>query len=118
MTQVGFPPGTIYAITGITRARPGVVTLASVADQNAFPVALGQTVTISKVLGMIQINDLRFLVGGFDPDAKTFNLIDLYYNTFDTSSFSVYTGGGQINIISYAATATQPDGLMYNNQDI
>ena len=52
---VGFPLGTVYQITNISRSKPGVVTLASVADPNSFAVALGQTVTISKVVGMNQV---------------------------------------------------------------
>lgn len=116
MTLTGFPPGTVYEITGITQSNPGVVTLLSVTKANSFPIAVGQTVTISKVVGMTQINDLRFIVGGFDPDAKTFNLIDLYYRPFSTIQFSPYISGGELNIISYSATATQPPGLMYNNQ--
>lgn len=113
---VGFPLGTIYLITNISRAKPGVVTLATVADSNSFAIATGQTVTISKVNGMYQVNGNRYVVGGFDSNAKTFNLYDLNYNPVDTSLFTPYVSGGEINIISYPATAGNPPGLMYNNQ--
>lgn len=113
---IGFPLGTIYNITNITRDMPGVVTLATVADPNSFAVATGQTVTISKVMGMFQINNQRFVIGNFNPIAKTFQLYDLFYNPVDTSQFNAYTSGGEINIVSYVQPAGEPPGLMYNNQ--
>ncbi len=113
---VGFPLGTIYRITNISQDLPGVVTLSSVADPNSFAVAVGQTVTISKVVGMYQVNGQRVIVGGFDPDAMTFQMYTIRGEGFDTSSFSPYISGGEINIISYAPPAGQPPGLMYNNQ--
>lgn len=113
---VGFPLGTIYNITGISRDIPGVVTLDSVADPYSFAIANGQTVTISKVIGMYQVNDLRCVVGSFDPDVKTFQMYDLWFHPLDTRLFNAYIEGGQINIISYPPTATNPAGLMYNNQ--
>lgn len=114
---VGFPLGTIYNITGITNANPGVVTLSTVADANSFAVANGQTVTISKVVGMHQINDMRCVIGNFDVDAKTFQMNTIDGFPLDTSQgYSNYISGGQINIISYAPPAGQPPGLMYNNQ--
>lgn len=113
---VGFPLGTIYDIVDISRDFPGVVTLNSVADPNSFAVANGQTVTISKVQGMYQVNDSRFIVGSLDANAKTFQLYDLKFNPVDTSSFTPYLTAGEINIVSYVATAGNPPGLMYNNQ--
>lgn len=113
---IGFPLGTIYQITNISNASPGVVTLATVADPNSFAVALGQTVTISKVIGMQQINDNRYIVGAFNPTAQTFQLYDLQYNAVDTTNYIPYITGGEINIISYPPTAGNPPGLMYNNQ--
>jgi hypothetical protein len=113
---VGFPLGTIYNITGITKAVPGVVTLATVADPNSFAVANGQTVTISKVRGMIQINDTRCVVGNFDPVGQTFQMYSIDGFPMDTTGYSTYISGGQINIFSYAPPAGQPPGLMYNNQ--
>lgn len=113
---VGFPLGTVYDITNITQAVPGVVTLSSVADANSFAVANGQTVTISNVKGMIQINDGRYIVGNLDTNAQTFQLYTIRGFPFDTSGFTPYISGGQINIISYVPGAGQPPGLMYNNQ--
>lgn len=113
---VGFPLGTVYQITSITQGMPGVVTLDTVADANSFAVANGQTVTISKVRGMFQANDKRYVVGAFDSNAKTFQLYTNQGFAVDTTQFTPYVGGGEINIISYVPPAGQPPGLMYNNQ--
>lgn len=113
---VGFPLGTLYDITNISQSSPGVVTLLDVALPNSFAVALGQTVTISKVIGMEQVNDNRYIVAGFDPIAKTFLLYDLQFRPVDTTGYQPYIGGGEINIVSYPPPAGQPPGLMYNNQ--
>lgn len=113
---VGFPLGTIYNITNISQSMPGVVTLESVADPNSFAVADGQTITISKVQGMIQVNDNRYVIGSFDSIAQTFQLYTIQGFPVDTTNFTPYIAGGQINIISYVPPAGQPPGLMYNNQ--
>lgn len=113
---VGFPLGTVYRITDITRDWPGVVTLESVADANSFAVANGQTVTISKVEGMFQVNDNRYIVGSLNVGAKTFQLYTGQGFRVDTSGFNAYEAGGEINIVSYVPPAGQPPGLMYNNQ--
>lgn len=113
---IGFPLGTLYRITGISQGLPGVVTLASVADPNSFAVTAGQTVTISNVKGMYQVNGMRVIIGNFDADAMTFQMFDNQGFPIETSSFSPYISGGEINIISYVPPAGQPPGLMYNNQ--
>ena len=113
---VGFPLGTIYPITNISQDMPGVVTLAAVSYPNSFAIAVGQLVTISKVLGMNQVNDNRYVIGNFDSIAKTFCLYNLLFKPVDTTQFIPYISGGEINIISYPATAINPPGLMYNNQ--
>lgn len=113
---IGFPLGTIYNITAVTQSLPGVVTLASVADPNSFAVTAGQTVTFSNVKGMYQLNGMRVIIGNFDPIEMTFQMFDIQGFPVETSSFSPYTFGGEINIISYVPPAGQPPGLMYNNQ--
>lgn len=113
---IGFPLGTLYPIVGITRGKPGTVTLGAVTQANSFSVALGMTVTISGVLGMTEVNDNRYIVGNFDADAMTFDLYTVQFNPVDTSSFQAYVSGGEINIISYPPPAGEPPGLMYNNQ--
>lgn len=113
---VGFPLGTIYSITNISQSLPGVVTLLTVADPNSFAVANGQLVTISKVRGMYQVNDNRYVVGSFDPLAQTFQLYTIQGFPVDTTGYNAYIEDGQINIISYVPPAGQPPGLMFNNQ--
>ena len=113
---VGFPLGTLYQITNVSQSVPGVVTLLSVADPNSFAVTDGQTVTISKVQGMRQLNGNRYIVGSFDAQARTFSLFTKESFAVDTRGFAAYIGGGEINIISYVPPAGQPPGLMYNNQ--
>lgn len=113
---IGFPLGTVYQITNISNSNPGVVTLSSVADSNSFAVAAGQTVTISKVVGMYQVNGQRYVVGNFDPIGMTFEMYTNQGERADTSSFTPYISGGEINIVSYVPPAGQPPGLMFNNQ--
>lgn len=79
-TELG-PTGGI-SITGITRANPGVVTLAS-----AVPWAVGTPVTISGVVGMLQVNTVTTVR---NPSGSTFAL------PVDTSAFSAYVSGGTV----------------------
>ncbi len=113
---VGFPLGTLYHITNVSQDVPGVVTLLSVADPYSFAVTNGMTVTISKVVGMRQLNGNRYIVGSLDTEAKTFGLFTKEGFAVDTRGFNAYVSGGEINIISYVPPAGQPPGLMYNNQ--
>jgi hypothetical protein len=97
---------TIYTITGITKANPGVVTLSSLTPTNSQTLANGMTITISGVGGMTQVNQNRYIVSQVGVAGATkFALYDLYGNPVDTSSFGTYTSGGQVNVISYPATA-------------
>lgn len=113
---VGFPLGTIYPITNITQGMPGVVTLSSMALPNSFAVSLGMTISITGVQGMYQVNDNRYIVASLNTGAQTFQLYNLSFLPVDTTRFTPYISGGQINIISYPPPAGQPPGLMYNNQ--
>lgn len=111
-SAVGFPLETVYEITDITQAIPGVVTLAEVSRQYALSVAEGQTIGIHNVRGMIQVNTGKFIVTNFDSNAMTFELYDVYGFTVDTTNLSPYIAGGQIDIVSFPGT---PPGLMFNN---
>lgn len=117
-SPIGFPPTTVYNVTNITQDVPGVVTVSSVAEDDAFFLANGMTITFSNVLGMFQINRERYVVSNLDTDAKTFSLYTIQGFPVDTGRFNPYTAGGEINIISYIAQAGQPPGLMYNTQPI
>lgn len=117
-SPTGFPPVTIYDVVNITQDMPGVVTLSSVNEPNAFYMVNGMTVTFSNVAGMFQINRQRYKVGNLNTDAMTFSLYNIQGMPVDTAQFNAYVSGGQINIISYPAQAGQPPGLMYNTQSI
>jgi len=117
-SPIGFPPETVYEVTNITRGFPGVVTVSSVAEPDAFFLVNGMTFTFSGVRGMYQVNRERFSIGNLDTNAKTFDLYTIQGDLVDTSSFNSYVAGGQINIISYQPLAGQPPGLMYNTQPI
>jgi hypothetical protein len=117
-SPIGFPPSTIYRITGISNGFPGVVTVDSVAEPNAFFLVNGMTITFSKVQGMYEVNRNRYIIGSLDTDAKTFKLNTIQGDPVDTSLFNSYVAGGEINIISYPPLAGQPPGLMYNTQPI
>jgi len=116
LSAVGFPPGTVYDITNVTQDVPGTVTVSSVAEAYSFPIVDGQTVTVSKVKGMFQLNGNRYLVANLDTVAQIFKLYTIDYKPVDTNTFSPYVSGGEINIISYEPPPGQPAGLMYNNQ--
>ncbi len=117
-SPIGFPPETVYHVTGITKSIPGVVTVSSVAEDGAFYLVNGMTITFSGVHGMYEVNRNRYVIGSLDTDAKTFALYTVQGYPVDTSLFNSYTDGGEINIISYPALAGQPPGLMYNTQPI
>lgn len=94
---------TQYAITGITKTNPGVVTVTSLSPTNTLTLVNGMIVTISGVGGMTQLNTNRYVVAGIS--GSTFKLYDLFGNPVDTSSFGTYTSGGTVNQISYPPTA-------------
>lgn len=117
-SPIGFPPETVYEVTGITRASPGIVSVSSIAEPNAFYLANGMTITFSGVRGMYEVNRNRYTLGSLDTNALTFALYTIQGEPVDTSLFNSYVAGGQINIISYPPLAGQPPGLMYNTQPI
>lgn len=94
---------TIYTITGITNANPGVVTVQSVTPANARTLVNGMTVTVSSVVGMQGVNTNRYIVAGLT--GTSFNLYDLFGNPVDTTAFGTYVSGGQLDVISYPPTA-------------
>lgn len=112
----GFPPGTVYTITGISRSLPGIVTLSNVALPYSFAIENGMTVNLQNILGMTTLNRDFYIISQLDPIAMTVALYTLKGNPVDTTNLPAYTGGGQMNITSYPAPAGQPPGLMYNSQ--
>lgn len=96
---------TIYTITGISNANPGVVTVASASPTNSMTLANGMTFTISGVVGVKNLNQNRFMIGNVNTGAGTFSLYDVFGNAVDTTSLGTYVSGGQIDVISYQQTA-------------
>ena len=84
-------------ITAITKANPGVVTSASHGFAN------GDTVVISGVVGMTQVNGKRFKVASVATN--TFALQDVDGNNVNTTSYTTYTSGGVANRV-YTLTTT------------
>ena len=84
-------------ITGITKANPGVVTSTAHGFSN------GDTVVISGVVGMTQVNGKRFKVA--NVAANTFELQDIDGNNVNTSSYTTYSSGGIANRV-YTLTTT------------
>lgn len=101
----GFPNATVYNITGISQSSPGIVTFSAITHHRTLPVANGQTINVTTVNGMRQVNNQSYVIGS------------LYNNRgfpIDTTNFDPYISGGQINIYSFPETAREPPGLMFN----
>jgi hypothetical protein len=92
-------------ITGITQANPGVVTSASHGFAN------GDTVVISGVVGMTQVNGKRFTVASVATN--TFQLQDIDGNNVNTTSYTAYTSGGIANRV-YTLTTTYLTADLFN----
>jgi hypothetical protein len=111
ITSNGFTPvvlggdwqNTLYTITGITNANPGVVTVSSVSPTNSLTLVNGMTFTISGVSGMTGLNTNRFVVAGLS--GTTFNLYDTFGNPVNTTALGTYVSGGEMDVISYPPTA-------------
>ena len=83
-------------ITGITQANPGVVSITAHGYSN------GDTVVISGVVGMTQVNGKRFKVANVNTD--DFELQDIDGVDIDTTSFTAYASGGIANRVYQIAT--------------
>jgi hypothetical protein len=106
---------TIYTITGISNANPGVVTVSTISPTNSMTLVNGMTVTISGVEGMTGLNTNRFIVAGLTivggGPTYTFNLYDTFGNPVNTTALGTYTSGGQLDVISYPPTAPVLDSV-------
>jgi hypothetical protein len=75
------------AISAITKANPGVLTVAG------HPFATGQLIAFSSIAGMVEINGQSAYVTKVDDDH--ISLLDpVTGETIDTSSYTTYTSGG------------------------
>jgi len=79
------------AITAITKADPGVVTIAG----HGF--ATYDKILISGVGGMTELNDLYFWVKKID--ANTFSLTDELGADIDTTGYTTFTSGGTASLV-------------------
>lgn len=91
--------GSTTAITGISQASPGVVTMAS------NPFTDGDIVVIQSVVGMTEVNydyttATLFIVA--NGTGTTFELTDLDGNNVDTSGYTAYSSGGTVRTIGFA----------------
>lgn len=85
------PATTAKNISGITKANPGVVTAVAHGLSN------GDSLYMSDVLGMTQVNNLFFTAAGVT--ANTFQLSGV-----NTTGYSTYTSGGHVIIVANKIT--------------
>lgn len=90
-------------ITGITQANPGVVSITAHGYSN------GDTVVISGVVGMTQVNGKRFKVANVNTD--DFELQDIDGVDVDTTSFTAYASGGIANRVYQIPTTYLTEDL-------
>jgi len=81
---------TTQTITGITQANPAVVTIAS------HPYVDGDSIYITGVVGMTEVNNRQFKVGS--TTTNTFNLEDVNGDDVDSTGFTAYSSGGSSNL--------------------
>jgi len=86
-------PGGGVAITGISNANPGVVTMAD----DSLHLAHGQPIVISGVAGMVAVNAQTI---ARNPAGATFQL---GVDTTDTADYPAYSGGGTVTPIGGVA---------------
>lgn len=82
-------------ISNITQANPPTLTYGGA---NSF--TAGDTVYISGIAGMTELNDKRFLIGTVNTGAKTITLQDLDGNNIDASGYTPWSSGGIIERIT------------------
>lgn len=116
ITSAGFTPvqlggdwlTTQYTITALSKANPAVVTISDIQPDDALTLVNGMTVTISRVVGMTQVNQQRYILGNYASGGGTigtFSLYDLFGNPVDSTAFGTYSSGGVANQISYPPVA-------------
>ena len=81
-------------ITGISQANPAVVTYSGTDTY-----ANGDSVYISGVVGMTEVNGLEFVVANVDTGANTFELTGV-----DSSAYTAYSSGGTVEEILEVTT--------------
>lgn len=99
---------TTISITGVTQAKPAVVTLSG-----AHNLEYGDEIYIDGVVGMTQLNGRRYLV--FDaPTSTTIELMNTSRAPIDSTGYTAYTSGGTIQtaFVTTTSTAQQWDNTL------
>jgi heptaprenylglyceryl phosphate synthase len=78
------------SITGISQANPAVVTYSGSDNFTE-----GDTVRITGVVGMTQVNDLEFVVGTVNTGANTFQLRGI-----NSTAYTAWSSGGTVAVVS------------------
>ncbi len=78
----------LTTVSAITRAAQGTITVAS-----AVGIANGDWFQVRNATGMTQVNNVTYMVSNLV--GNTFDIVTIYGEAVDTSSFSVYTGSGE-----------------------
>lgn len=81
------------AITGITKANPGIFTYTN----TNYTLANGDWIFVQNVGGMTNFNGLVWIVAGVS--GSTFHVTDLFGNAVNTTTFNAYTSGGSLERI-------------------
>lgn len=76
------------AISGITQANPAVVTYTGTDAQ----LANGQTIDLSGIVGMTELNGTQAVIANFNAGANTFELQGV-----DSTGFGAYVSGGVVS---------------------
>ena len=83
--------GPDIVITFISSATQAVVT-----TSGAHNLAVGDEINIKNVVGMVQVNDRRYRVGGV-PSTTTLELTDTSLSVVDSTGYTAYDSGGILN---------------------
>ena len=100
-----------YAITGVTQANPGVVTVTQ-------PYSVGDWFFVTGVGGMTQLNG-NYYVAGAGSSGSSIVLHDLAGNPVDTTAFGAYTSGGTVDRVYTIAspyTSAEVFGIKYSQE--
>lgn len=85
---------TAQAITGITKANPAVVTYSGADNYSN-----GDSVFVTGVVGMTEVNGKEFTVVNVNTGANTFELSGI-----NSTSYGTYTSGGEVAVITEITT--------------
>lgn len=96
----GLVTNAALAITGISKANPGVLTYTGTDPAN------GDKVLVTGVVGMTEVNNRIFTVANVDTGANTFELSGV-----DTSAYTTYVSGGTAAPLIVVSTPYATDDL-------